>query len=139
MQQLQEGATPLPFPTIEQPKKNWPTLKRILKWVTMSLASHLPARLYTGYDELFTLYERRGWHITPVNFYQPIPDTRELSDDLWSNRSSMVGIAMNEQHQLELLDQFHTSYKDEYDHFRGQSSGFPLFPLRTNIILLRRC
>ena len=98
----QESAPSPLFRTEERPNKKWPTLRRALKWVTVSLASHLPARLYTGYDALFGLYERRGWHITPVNYSQPIPDSRELPHDMWSNRSSMVGIAMNEQRQLEL-------------------------------------
>jgi hypothetical protein len=72
--------------------------KRLRDW----LASRLPARLFTD-PALFGLYERRGWHITPVHYYQPIPDSRELPNHFWSARSSMCGVDINEQFQLVLL------------------------------------
>jgi hypothetical protein len=80
------------------------------------LASHLPAGLFT-HPDLFDLYERRGWHITPVHFYQPIPDSRELLDRPWSSRSSMPGVDMNEQFQLELLSMFGQAFGSEYEQF----------------------
>jgi predicted O-methyltransferase YrrM len=91
--------------------------KRLLRW----LASYLPARLFTD-PALFSLYEQRGWHITPVHYYQSIPDSRELSSDLWSSRSSMSGIDINEQFQIELLREFHSAFSGEYDRFPASSS-----------------
>ena len=91
--------------------------KRIRDW----LASHLPARLFTD-PALFRLYEQRGWHITPVHYYQPIPDSRELPNSLWSGRSLMSGIDMNEQFQIELLSKFHAAFGSEYDRFLASSS-----------------
>jgi Methyltransferase domain len=85
------------------------------------LASHLPARLFTD-PALFSLYEQRGWHITPVHYYQPIPDTRELSNDLWSGRSLISGVDTNEQFQIELLSKFHSAFSSEYDRFPASSS-----------------
>ena len=32
--------------------------------------------------ELFRRWERRGFHVTPVHFYKPIPDTQSLPDTL---------------------------------------------------------
>jgi Methyltransferase domain len=93
--------------------------KRIRDW----LAFHLPARLFTD-PALFSLYEQRGWHITPVHYYQPIPDSRELSSDLWSSCSSMSGVDINEQFQVELLKKFHAAFRSEYDCFPA-SSGDP--------------
>jgi hypothetical protein len=78
------------------------------------LAWHLPARLFTD-SALFSVYERRGWHVTPVHYYQPIPDSRELSADLWSSCSSMYGVDMNEPLQMELLRAFQSDFKSEYD------------------------
>src|SRR5262249_47026477 len=69
----------------------------------------------TGYNELFNLYERRGWHITPVDLDQPIPDSRRLDESLWSNKSSMVGIDLNTGRQFELLQHFQSNFKSEYD------------------------
>jgi hypothetical protein len=97
----------------------------MMRWIGKrlrdSLASYLPARLYTD-PALFSLYERRGWHITPVHYYQPIPDSRELSADLWSLRSSMGGIDVNEQFQIELLSKFQAAFSSEYDHFPASST-----------------
>jgi hypothetical protein len=85
------------------------------------LASHLPARVLID-PALFSLYERRGWHITPVHYYQPIPDSRELSDQVWSSCSSMVGVDMNMRFQTELLCTFQSNFKSEYDRFPASSS-----------------
>ena len=86
------------------------------RWLRDWLASQLPARLFTD-SALFNLYECRGWHITPVDYYQPIPDSRELPAHLWSTRSPMCGVDMNEQVQMELLDKFHSAFRSEYDRF----------------------
>jgi hypothetical protein len=86
--------------------------KRLGTW----LASHLPARLFTA-PALFGLYEQRGWHITPVHYYQPIPDSRELSAALWSTYSSMSGVDLNERFQMELLHTFESLFRSEYNCF----------------------
>jgi len=65
---------------------------------------------------LFSRWESMGFHITPNHFYQPIPDTRTLKDELWLRQSALVGIDMNEQKQTELLNQF-LRFKDEYNTF----------------------
>jgi hypothetical protein len=64
---------------------------------------------------LFGVWEHMGFHITRNHFYQPIPDTRTLTDDLWMRQSELVGIDMNEQKQIELLNQFSARFKEEYD------------------------
>ena len=56
--------------------------------------------------EIFPLWEQHGFHVTPVHFYQPIPDTQSLSEALWDRPSELVGIDMNESMQLDLLRQF---------------------------------
>ncbi|MCD6505100.1 class I SAM-dependent methyltransferase [Candidatus Poribacteria bacterium] len=63
---------------------------------------------------MFRIWERMGFHITLNHFYQPIPDTRSLKEDLWSRRSELVGLRMNEQAQVELLGEF-LRFKGEYD------------------------
>jgi hypothetical protein len=92
------------------------------------LARRLPARLFM-HPDLFSVYERRGWHITPVHFYQPIPDSRELSDHLWASPTTMPGVELNEQAQLGLLRTFAQAFRGEYEQF-------PLFsedPLRFHL------
>ena len=63
----------------------------------------------------FRLWEERGYHITPVHFYEPVPDTRSLNGHLWIKPSEMVGIDMNEQQQLKLLSEVVNRYKCELD------------------------
>lgn len=90
--------------------------KRVRSWI----ASSVPARLFTD-PALYPLYEARGWHITPVHFYQPIPDSRELPDRLWSSLSPMRGVDLNEPFQIELLSSFQSTFKGEYDEFPASS------------------
>ena len=60
--------------------------------------------------------------MTPVHFYEPIPDTQSLPETLWSRPSELVGIDMNESMQLDLLRNHFPKFRDEYD---NRSSGAP--------------
>ena len=73
----------------------------------------------------FELWEKNGFHITPNSFAQPIPDTRELIDDLWRRRSALVGIDINEAGQLDLLSLFAKEFKSEYETFPRQRTEVP--------------
>ena len=65
--------------------------------------------------DLFLNWERHGFHVTPVHFYEPIPDTQSLPETLWSQPSELVGIDMNDSIQLELLRSHFTKLRDEYN------------------------
>ena len=62
-------------------------------------------------------WQRIGFHITPNHYYETIPDTRTLKDELWSKNSELIGIEINEKKQLSLLDIFEENYKFEYESF----------------------
>ena len=68
------------------------------------------------FRELFRDWEQHGFHVTPVHFNQPIPDTRSLPETVWSRPSELVGIDMNEPRQRELLRSF-SRFRDEYQRF----------------------
>src|SRR5215212_5609311 len=51
----------------------------------------------------FAFWQERGFHVMPVSFYSPIPDTRALPPEVWSQRSAMPGIDLNDKVQLALL------------------------------------
>jgi hypothetical protein len=76
------------------------------------------------FRRLFSLLERTGFHVTPVHFYQPIPDTRTMKESLWSRQSQLVGININEQRQIELIGQF-LRFKHEYDAFPRRRASRP--------------
>lgn len=65
----------------------------------------------------FPFWQSLGIHVTPAHFYEPVPDTRTLRDDLWAKPSALVGVRMNGPKQLELLERVVEPFKDEYDRF----------------------
>lgn len=81
----------------------------------------------------FTFFERFGIHVLPVHWISPIPDTRELRKrfNLWYKESDLIGINMNIEEQLKLLNTLQT-YQTECDelpsynevHFQGFGWGF---------------
>jgi predicted O-methyltransferase YrrM len=82
----------------------------LLKLTTMNNYGY--ARLKTYVLRItFPIWEALGIHVTPVHFYQPIPDTRTLPDDLW-NRNELL-VDMRESEQLTLLESF-TQYRNEF-------------------------
>jgi len=70
----------------------------------------------TEIRDLFQTWERHGFHVTPVHFYQPIPDTQALPEGLWTQPSDLPGIDINESMQLDLL-RFFSKFRDEYKRF----------------------
>jgi len=78
---------------------------RLCKWVVSRII----------FIRLFRVWERMGFHITPIHFYQPIPNTRSLTDDLWLRQSELVGVDINEQGQIQLLHEFSSRFRKEYD------------------------
>lgn len=79
-------------------------------------------RSRTG-TELFRRWERRGFHVTPVHFYKPIPDTQSLPETLWTHPSDLAGVEMNETAQLELLREHIPRFRDEYERLPASSPG----------------
>jgi len=73
----------------------------------------------------FDLLQKVGIHITPVHYYEPIPNTAALREDLWGTRSEMVGVGMNEAKQLELLADFRSRFKAEYDNTPKDPTSVP--------------
>lgn len=71
---------------------------------------------------LFSKLERIGLHLTPVHFYQPIPDTSSLKVSLWQRKSDLVGIDMNDAGQLKLLQDI-SKFKKEYDKFPNKKTS----------------
>ena len=63
----------------------------------------------------FALWQIIGFHVTPNHYYQPIPDTRTLKNELWLKQSELVGIDINENGQLGLLSLIASQFKGEYE------------------------
>ncbi len=87
--------------------------------------SPLKAMLTSGFRRTFGLWQRIGIHITPNHYYWPVPDTRHLSDELWSRPSQLAGVDMGEDGQLQLLRLFASQFKTEYDGFPNGQTDVP--------------
>lgn|SRR5262249_9337735 len=98
--------------------------------VSQFIAAVMPCCLRSGrMREIFPIWQRRGFHVTPLHFYQPIPDTRTLSETLWDRPSELVGIDMNDAVQLDLLRKHFPKFWDEYEQFPiepSEGGGFYL-------------
>jgi hypothetical protein len=76
----------------------------------------------------FNLWQAHGYHVNQISFYSPIPDTKELPESIWSNRSHLVGLELNDAAQLLLLERLHRLYHAEYDEFPStKKDGLPVF------------
>jgi Methyltransferase domain len=77
------------------------------------------------FPEIFPTWEQQGFHVTPVHFYQPIPDTQRLPETLWNKPSELVGLDMNDPVQLDLLRKRFSKFRDEYEQFPTRPTGQP--------------
>jgi Methyltransferase domain len=89
--------------------------------------------------DLFLSWERHGFHVTPVHFYQPIPDTRSLPETLWSQPSELVGIDMNDSVQLELLRNHFPKFRDEYNNLSVEPPPGQKRPFHSTDALVTYC
>jgi len=85
----------------------------------------IPRCLNATFPELFRRWERRGFHVTPVNFYQPIPETQSLPETLWNRLSELHGIDMNDAVQLDLLRNQFPRFRREYEQIPAEPTGEP--------------
>src|SRR5258707_2186246 len=75
------------------------------------------------FPDYFRLWEESGIHVTPVHFYQPIPDTRTLPAALWQHASELPVLEMNDAVQLDLLDNCFPRFRDEYSKFPSKPNN----------------
>jgi hypothetical protein len=83
-----------------------------------------------NFPKWFRVWEKSGFHVTPVHFYEPIPDSQSLDEKLWDRPSELVGVDMNDATQLSLLRDAFPLFRDEYDrippHPSDQTESFYL-------------
>lgn len=94
--------------------------------IAQLLVRILPAYVKKPYfNKYFSLWEEHGFHLTPVYFSQPIPDTRTLTGDLWDKKPEVVGIDWNETVQARFLRNIFPAYRDVYNHFPMEPTDCP--------------
>jgi predicted O-methyltransferase YrrM len=77
----------------------------------------------------YELWQSRGFHVSTVGFYSPLPDTSDLRDDLFVSEVPMIGIDIDLEAQCTLLNTFEIRFANEYRMFEGRSHApeTPLF------------
>src|SRR5262249_50164805 len=101
-----------------EPRRNLDTItvrRMDIPWKL--LLTELRSLDHREFLELFRLWEKHGFHVTPVHFYQPIPDTQSLPETLWSHPSELAGIDMKDAMQLDLLQNHFRKFQQEYERF----------------------
>jgi hypothetical protein len=79
------------------------------------VAELMPSVLHSkDFSKYFHLWESTGFHVSPVHFYSPIPNTAELPAQTWEKETAMAGIEMNDRGQLQLLAAFRR-FQHEYN------------------------
>jgi hypothetical protein len=63
---------------------------------------------------LFGPLQRAGLHVTPVDFYQPVPDTRTLRAATWSRETELVGVGVDGPRQLAYLERLRAAAGGEW-------------------------
>lgn len=76
-------------------------------------------------QKLFLLGQKLGVNITDNSYLSPIPNLRELEDELWLSRSELVGFDINEKDQICLLKNFESQFKSEYELFARNKPAKP--------------
>lgn len=93
--------------------------------ITMKIARIYNAVLLRFIKKSFPFWQKLGFHITPNHYYQPIPDTTTLKDDLWIKPSELTGIDINEEGQINLLSRFSSEFKEEYEKLPRNRTSVP--------------
>lgn len=75
----------------------------------------------------FEAWQSAGYHVLPVHFYSPVPDTSSLPGDLWGEHSELPGLDMRDGAQAKLLREVATNFGEEFAAFpreRGAPDTF---------------
>lgn len=80
----------------------------------MSILNKFPRFFFS---KSFSFWQKLGFHVIPNHYYEPIPDTSKLKNDVWLKQSELIGINKNAQSQLDLLNMFSSYFKQEYEKF----------------------
>jgi hypothetical protein len=94
---------------------------RVSEFAAKAIAAVLPPRLMRS-KRHFDVWQRRGYHVIPVHFYEPVPDTRELPSNIWEAPSETIGLDFRSNDQLVLLSRL-VELQTEYDNLASAAES----------------
>jgi len=78
-------------------------------------------------------WQMLGFNITPVHFYDPIPELKKLTGIRWDEESAMKGVDFNEREQVELVSCF-KNFKKEFQELEHDHENTEFGPLDAYIL-----
>jgi predicted O-methyltransferase YrrM len=100
----------------------------IINWIKGILAAPTAAwmRRYAFDPRYYELWQNHGYHVTPVDFYSPLPDTRCLAPEIFESEISLCGMKIDLEAQCTLLANFKSDFSGEYEKLEDSpDSGNP--------------
>jgi hypothetical protein len=91
----------------------------------MDLIQLLKDVIRIAFKKTFPFWQFLGLYVLPRHYYEPVPDTTTLRKTLWDNPSELIGIDINEQVQINLLEQFEQHFREDYDRFPLGKASVP--------------
>lgn len=83
-------------------------------WLVSLVLRVLPGNMAHG------VFDRHGFHLLRKHYFLPVPDAEDLGAGFWDSRSELVGVDMNDEEALHLVEQVLPPYLREF------SLAFPL-------------
>jgi len=90
-----------------------PRFKQTMRAAIARVLSRVLPRNIMRDERFFDLWQSRGYHVMPLSFYNPIPDTRQIPGEHFSKVSELVGIDLRDAAQVDLFNAFCQRYGAE--------------------------
>jgi predicted O-methyltransferase YrrM len=98
-------------------------------YASLPLVAKIMSRLVRGNDA-YAVFSRNGFHLLRKNFYVPIPEEEDLSEDFLATASDLVGIDIDEERSSRFIEKHVTPYNEEFRKYPildvGSETGFYL-------------
>lgn len=73
-----------------------------------TILAHMPG------NPAHDIFYRHGFHLLRKHYYVPIPDDADVANGFWDKQSDLVGLDMNDDGALDLLDNIFPRYMGEF-------------------------
>ena len=96
---------------------------RLTDWLARKGVVSLFRRIELG--KYFSHWQSNGYHVLPVHYYSPIPNTNDLPEDLWDKMTPLRGVDMCDKEQLEFMQTSVLVFQSEFDVFPDKPGENP--------------
>ena len=83
---------------------------------------------------MFCFGQGIGYHVLPIHYYSPVPDTRKLPPWIFEKESELVGLDMNDDQQQHFLKKVFPRYSHEFQFREVVDNDYQFSYNKANII-----